>query len=613
MALLINARQLKKSYGARLLFEGLSFSLEHSSDKPCRVGLIGPNGAGKSTLLRILAGKENQDEGELTFAKGLRTGHLEQDPKFGLNDTIFSAVMQGTAAASLEDPDHAVRQALSRFELTSDGRTEDTRVSELSGGWQKRVALAREWVKRPDLLLLDEPTNHLDIESILWLEKFLEDSRIALLTITHDRAFLDRIATRILEVDRAHVGGILNVDGGYATYLTTKESVVAVSRENQIRMTNTLRRETEWLRRGAKARTTKQKARIDRAYALEDDLQEIKERNKKSTVRIEFQEGEKNPKKLQEWKKVSKKYGTRTVVPETDLLITPQSRIGLIGANGSGKSTFLKLLGGVLSPDQGTIQSSKDLEISYFEQNRDSLDPDLTVQETILPGGEFVEFQGTRIHVKSYLDRFLFPHSMHPMKVGKLSGGEQNRLLIARLMLKKANLLILDEPTNDLDLETLTVLQDAISDFPGAVVLVSHDRFFLDTCSRQLLAFGRDANGDTEITRLVGLDQWEEWVELNQARTQAAQKKSVAQAAAPTAEPLKRKKLGYMAQRELDGMEQKISDQETLVLKLTEKLEDPKIMASSVKLQEVSAELTKAQAEVERLYARWQELEAGDS
>lgn len=612
MALLINARQLKKSYGARLLFEGLSFSL----DAGCRVGLIGPNGAGKSTLLRILAGKETQDEGELTFSKGLRTGILDQEPRFNGDETILSAVTQG--ASSGGDSEQAIRQAISRFHLTDDGRSLETPVRELSGGWKKRVALAREWVKQPDLLLLDEPTNHLDIESILWLEKFLEGSRVALVTITHDRVFLDRIATRILELDRSHVGGILDVDGGYSTYLTTKESVLATQRETQTRMANTLRRETEWLRRGAKARTTKQKARIDRAHSLEADLQEVKERNRKSTVRMEFQEGEKNPKKLLEWKKVSKSFA-KTVVPQMDLLLTPKSRIGLIGANGSGKSTFLKMLSGQLQPDTGTIQMSKDLEISYFEQNRESLDPNLSVQETILPGGEFVEFQGTRIHIKSYLDRFLFPHAMHPMKVGKLSGGEQNRLLVARLMLKKANLLILDEPTNDLDLETLGVLQDALTDFPGAVVLVSHDRYFLDTVSRQILAFGKNVKtGETEITPLVGLDQWEEWVELNQeaaeaqAQKEAKSKQSTSNASASAPEPKKTKKLGYMAQRELDGMEKRIADQEALVQKLTADLEDPKIMSSSVRIQEVSAELGKAQSEVERLYARWQELESGD-
>lgn len=609
MAILVNVHQISKSFGVRPLFEGLSFSVE-SQD---RIGLIGPNGSGKSTLLKILAGLEKPDSGVCSVQRGLKVSYLAQVPTFQEDATIMSTLLEGA-----EDPDDWESMALAHEWISrlSDGEKidENQRVQSLSGGWKKKLALAREILKKPDLLLLDEPTNHLDVPSIQWLEDFLAQASFATVTITHDRQFLQQVSNRIVELDRKNAGGILSVKGDYVKYLELKESLMSAQALAETKLKNTLRRETEWLKRGAKARTTKQQARIQRHGELSAEVEELEYRNQSKEVRFDFQGTEKSPKKLIEAKGISKAFGDGIVVPKFDLVVGPKSRIGLLGKNGSGKTTLLKMLVGEETPDRGEVIFSDQVKIVWFEQNREALDPDATVVDTLCPRGDSVIFRGAKVHIKGYLDRFLFTPTQMEMKVGKLSGGEQSRLLIAKLMLQEANVLVLDEPTNDLDIATLDVLEEVLRDFSGAVLLVSHDRYFLDQVAKEIYAFE-----DGNILTFHGVQQWESWKLSASSATSTNQNKK--KAATPPSNPTEevknetpinkgaKKKLSYKEQFELEQMEEKIQKAEQALALATEESAKPEYASQASKLQTLTAELQRCQEEVDKLYARWQELE----
>ncbi len=579
--ILLGAHNLTKSFGARPLFTDISLVLEEGE----RVALIGPNGAGKSTLLKILAGQISPDSGSLSLKKGLTIGYLEQDPSLPGDATVDETV----------DDD----EILARFEL---GPIRDMKVGELSGGWKKRVALAKELARRPDLLLLDEPTNHLDVESILWLEEFLARATFGLLTITHDRLFLQRIANRVVELDVRNPGGMFSVRGDYAEYVEQKAERMAQQEQREEKLRNRLRRETEWLRRGAKARTTKQQARIYRAGDLKDEVEELQFRNRERVASLDFGTIGKSPKKLIEAKQVTKTLGGKTLFKNLDLLITPKSRIGLLGRNGCGKSTLIRTLLGEIPPDHGTVFVSDKLQVAYFEQTRESLDPNVTVAHTLAPRNDGVNFRGQLVHIKSYLGRFLFRAEQMDMKVGKLSGGERSRLLIARLMLREANLLVLDEPTNDLDTATLDVLEDCLVDFDGAVLLVTHDRYFLDQVASEIISFHPYEDG--KLTTFAGLAQWESW-HASLEKPGSAPKPKAAEAEAPK----KKSKLGYMEQRELDGMEAAIAAADKKLGELQAEVESPANATNASKLAELYTALGKAQETLDGLYERWAELE----
>jgi ATP-binding cassette subfamily F protein uup len=601
MAILVSAHQLGKSFSARPLFKGLTFSLE-SGD---RVGLIGPNGAGKSTLLKILASKTEADQGTLSLQRGLRVGYLEQVPELHPGASILDSILEGVADPSDWENISKAQEFVSKFEL--DKFDPETKVGTLSGGWKKRVALARELVRSPDLLLLDEPTNHLDVESILWLEELLSGARFATLTITHDRLFLQKISNRILELDPRHEGGLLSVKGDYATYLEVRDQLISSQERREVILKNTLRRETEWLRRGAKARTTKQQARIKRAGELEDEVGALTQRNIDRRVRIEFQSAEKNPKKLLEAKSISKVYGEQKIFSDVSLLLTPGTRVGLLGKNGSGKSTLIRCLLGMEKPTSGEVFRSEHLSVAYFDQTRETLDPEKTVAKTLCPVGEFVDYRGGRVHIRSYLDRFLFTQGQMDMRVGSLSGGEQSRVLVARLMLTEANLLVLDEPTNDLDMATLSVLESCLTDFPGSVILVTHDRYFLDQVANTILAFPLSPE-ESELTRFANLEQWEIWHAEEQERL--ARKSASSGGLGGNVVPLKKKKkLGFKEQRELDSMESRIHEVEAVLEKLTAESALPKNASNATLLAELTKKMSDAQSEIDRLYARWAELE----
>ena len=602
VSVLIAVRDLSHAFGARPLFEGVGFALREGD----RVGLIGPNGAGKSTLLKIVAGAIAPDRGVVERRGGLRVALLAQTPDLPFA-TVREAVRAGIKKGShAEWEDEArVDEWLNRLELEPEAT-----ISVLSGGWQKRVALAQALVSEPELLLLDEPTNHLDLESILWLEKLLAGASFATLTVTHDRLFLQRVANRVLELDRRNAGGLFDVVGDYATYVEQKAEAMAAQERREEKLANTLRRETEWLRRGAAARTTKQRARIERAGTLATEVAELGVRNRKGSVELDFQArdaAEVRPKRLIEARGLGKRYGEKVVFEGLDLLVTPRTRLGLIGPNGCGKSTLLRVLLGEEVPSSGEVLRAEQLQIAHFEQNRASLDPAKSLAETVCPEGDYVYVRGSALHRNGYLERFLFRPEQMNQPVSSLSGGEQSRLLIARLMLEPANVLVLDEPTNDLDLQTLGVLEESLRDFDGAVLLVTHDRYFLDQVTDELFAFHTRPGEEGRLTQLAGIEQWETW-HATQVAPDDSRKTTVRPAAAES--PKKKKKLSYGDQRDYDGIEARILASEERLAALTAECSHPDVVSNATRLVELDKEMASARAEVDRLYARWAELEA---
>lgn len=601
MASLISVSGLSKSFASRPLFTNINFGVNEGE----RVGLIGPNGAGKSTLLAILAGKQDSDDGEIATQRGLRLGFLEQVPVFKKGATILSTILEG---ALHPDDGAAITLAyelISKLSLdgSSQGNTNlnpESEISKLSGGWKKRVALARELCREPDLLLLDEPTNHLDVESILWLEDFVSRGRFATLTVTHDRLFLQRVATRILELDRRNPGGLLSINGHYDHYLEAKQILMEGQEKQETALKNTLRREQEWLRAGTPARTTKQHARIERAGNLAKEVSELEYRNTVRTAGLEFISDGAHPKKMIEAKGISKSINGHPLFKNLNVLLSPGSRLGLLGPNGCGKSTLIRILLGEQKPDAGTVFKSDHLEVAYFEQNRDSLDPQVSVAKSLSPHGDQVIYRGSPVHVRGYLDRFMFSQMQMNMPVGRLSGGEQSRLLLARLMLQDANILVLDEPTNDLDLATLALLEDCLTEFAGVVLLVTHDRFFLDRVATRILAFHPQGQGKTDYFETLG--QWEDW-----------HREACVEKPAPVVEVVKssakKTKLSYKEQREFDGMEEMIRKLEQEIEALSSQLQLPATASNSSQVLEITSRMGSLQDKIDALYNRWAELE----
>lgn len=616
VSVLVSAHKLEKSFASRTLFRGLTFAVE-SGD---RIGLIGPNGAGKSTLLRIIAGKIGSDGGELSMSRGLRVGYLEQTPAFDPGATIYQALVEATTDPY--DPNELARvdEFISRLDLNQDDIGPDSEVEKLSGGWQKRVALARELVRNPDLLLLDEPTNHLDVEGILWLEDFLAEAPFATITITHDRLFLQKVSNRIFDLDPRYPDGLLTVTGDYIRYLETRDELLRAQEQREVVLKNTLRRETEWLRRGAKARTTKQKARIERAGDLKGEVEDLSARNLKRKVQIDFQEAERNPQRLIEVKGLSKAYGDRKLFENLDLILTPKTRLGLLGPNGCGKSTLIRCLLGQETPDSGEVKRAERIEVAYFEQHRETLDPKKSLLRNVCPEGDYVNFRGSYVFARSYLDRFLFRSEQHDMPVEKLSGGEQARLRVAQMMLQPANILVLDEPTNDLDVATMNVLEEVLAEFNGAVILVTHDRYFLDQVCNRILAFGHSEGGEPELLDFAGYQQWEDWYESRPKQKKGKPAIAKPTVATPSAgdvsggasspKPAPKRKLSFNEKRELEMMESNIQEAEAKLARLQEEAAKPELLSNAPKLTELYSEISSTQERIEKLYARWAELES---
>jgi ABC transport system ATP-binding/permease protein len=591
-SLLLSCEAVSKAFGTRSLFDDLSFGLFEGD----QAGLVGPNGSGKSTLLKILAGLETPDRGTRSLRGRVRVGYVPQDPLFEAERTVADVLMAALADTDEEDRPGRLAQALGRAGFV-DGQAA---VATLSGGWKKRLAIARELAPEPDILLMDEPTNHLDLDGILWLEGLLAERARACLVVSHDRYFLEHVATRMLELNRTYPNGIFETDGRYSEFLARRDDFLRGQAAYQESLANTVRREIEWLRQGAKARSTKAKGRIKEAGRLMEELEDSRSRALTATAGIDFTSSQRRTRRLLAVRGLTKSLAGRRLVSDLDLVITPGTRVGLIGPNGSGKTTLLNVLAGSLPPDAGDIERADALRVVRFEQERGGLDPAQSLRRALAPEGDAVTWQGRSVHVASWAKRFLFRPEQLEVPVGRLSGGEQARILIARLMREPADLLILDEPTNDLDIPTLEVLEDSLAEFEGGLVLVTHDRFMLERVSTVILAL--DGQGGTAT--YADYAQWEA------ARLAAAPAARKPMERSPERERARTKRLGYREQREWDGMEQAILDAESALATRQREVEDPEIVSDPTALQQRYAALEAARVEVERLYARWAELEA---
>jgi ATP-binding cassette subfamily F protein uup len=627
---LLRLTNISIAYGTHALLKNADFQLDAGE----RIGLLGRNGEGKSTLMKIIAGNVLADHGDIWRQPELKLAWLEQSPDLPENATIYDAVAGGLgelgewitryhalslamdyeddkALNELGDLQHKleahngwhfqqrVETTLSKLDLPG-----ELKISGLSGGWKRRVALARALVIEPEVLLLDEPTNHLDFESITWLEEQLLNFQGAVLFVTHDRAFLQKLATRIVDLDR---GNLVSWAGNYDDYLTRKAAALEDEANQNAEFDKKLADEEIWIRQGIKARRTRNEGRVRALEKLRNER--AGRRTQQGTARLALERGDASGKKVIEVNDVCFGYGDRQIIRRFSTLIQRGDKIGLIGANGAGKSTLLKLLLKQLEPDGGTVEQGTRLEIAYFDQLRDQLDPDMTVADTVADGNDFVEIAGNKRHVMSYLGDFLFAPARARSPVKSLSGGEKNRLLLARLFTKPANLIVMDEPTNDLDLETLELLEEKLVNYDGTLLLVSHDRAFLDNVVTSV--FVLDGSGDVDEF-VGGYSDWMSHVtqaKQNKPAVVAKKAEGVVSQEKPVA--AKKKKLSFKEQQELDNTPQMIDELEAKQAALTQQIsssafykKDPLVIAKT--LDELKAIETK----LEQVYARWNELEA---
>ena len=609
MAMLLSCQSLSKSFGPRPLFEEVSMGIAEGE----RLGLIGPNGSGKSTLLKILAGLEQPDTGELTSKRNLRVSYVAQRDEFAEGATALSAVIAALGQTMHDDHDCevAAERVLEKVGFPDFHQP----VSAMSGGWRKRLAIARAIVTEPDLLLMDEPTNHLDLEGVLWLETFLADAPMAMIVVTHDRYFLEDVCSRVLELSKAYSQGTFTVEGPYSEFLRRRADFLAAQLKEQQSLATKVREDLRWLGRGAQARRTKAKGRIEEAGQRMEELNDLKNRNAPNrAAEISFSATGRQTRNLLVAKQISKSLGGKGLFSDLEVTLSPGSCIGLLGPNGSGKTTLINVLTEKLAPDTGMVKLADGLRIVTFTQHREELDPKQSLRDALCPVSDVLYFRDQAIHINTWATRFLFRTDQLNTSVGDLSGGEQARILIARLMLQPADLLILDEPTNDLDIASLEVLEESLSSFPGAVLLVTHDRYMLARLSTQILAL--DGRGNAKF--YAGYEQWESLKERaeEEAPTKEVVRKKEAQVqggdvATPQAAGTGGKvKLTYKEQRDWDTIEQRILEAEEEVKTLEKRTTDPAIVSDHRKLNEAYEVLGKAQVNVAALYERWAELEA---
>jgi len=628
---LITLDQASLAYGHHPLLDHADLQLDPGE----RVGLIGRNGAGKSSLLKAIAGETKLDDGNIWRAPDVRIVYVPQEPVLDPGHTVFEAVAEGlgplqqvlvdyhAVTHSMGEPGADIDMLMTRMqnlqhELDSkDGwQTQakveavlsrlsldaEAEVSTLSGGWRKRVALGRALVAEPEVLLLDEPTNHLDLEAIEWLEELLLNFSGSVLFITHDRRFLDRLATRIVELDRGHLTEFI---GNFTNYQLKKEELLAVEATHAAKFDKVLAQEEAWIRQGIKARRTRNEGRVRRLEKLR--LERAARRERQGNVKLNLDSGERSGKLVAELENVSKSYGEKTLIKNFSTRILRGDRIGLLGPNGIGKTTLLKLILGELEPDSGTIKRGTSMNVAYFDQMREQLNEEATLADTISPGSDFVEIGNERKHVISYLEDFLFPPQRSRSPVKSLSGGERNRLLLARLFARPANVLVLDEPTNDLDIDTLELLETLLQDFPGTLFLVSHDRAFLENTVTQVIAF----EGNGVLTEFGG--GYDDWLRFSRQREldSKAGKSATKPAPAKQADRPKTEKLSFKESKELEDLPNRIETLETEQAEITQSLADPDIYRDNPeRAKTLQLRLTALEEELAAALERWETLES---
>lgn len=621
------------AFGHHALLDSASFQLDAGE----RVGLIGRNGAGKSSLLKAIAGTIKLDDGNVWRAPNARVVYVPQEPELDTTHTIFEAVAEGlgTLQQTIIDyhqvthdmgmPEADIDALMSKMQhlqhemdvqngWAAQSRVEtvlsrlnldaDALISTLSGGWRKRVALGRALVAEPEVLLLDEPTNHLDLEAIEWLENLLLGFQGSVLFITHDRRFLDSLATRITELDR---GKLTDFIGNFTQYQVKKEELVAVEETHAAKFDKVLAQEEVWIRQGIKARRTRNEGRVRRLESLR--LERAARRERQGNVKLNIDAGERSGKLVAELENVTKAYGDKTLIKNFSTRILRGDKIGLLGPNGIGKTTLLKLILGEIEADSGKIERGTKINVAYFDQMREQLNEEATLADTISPGSDFVEIGNERKHVISYLEDFLFPPQRSRSPVKSLSGGERNRLLLARLFARPANVLVLDEPTNDLDIDTLELLESLLQDFTGTLFLVSHDRAFLENTVTQVIAF----EGNGVLTEFGGgYDDWQRYTAQRLAdAAQAAKTAPKANNSTAKVEVKAASKLSFKEQKELDEIPQQIEQLETEQTQINTQLADSELYKTQANLvKTLQARLTEIDQLLENLLARWEALDA---
>ncbi len=619
--------KLELAFGHWPLMDGASLVIDRGE----RIGLIGRNGAGKSSLLKVLSGEIRPDAGECWLKPSLHLAFVAQEPAFTPGHTVFEAVAAGAgpahgllaayhaaahqaASGAAEDLaelarlsheldvhdvwrlNSRVEETIARFDLAADAPVET-----LSGGNKKRVALARALVSEPELLLLDEPTNHLDFTAIEWLENMLAEFSGALLFVTHDRAFLDRVANRIIELDR---GQLRPYQGNFSDYQRKKAEQLEVEAAQNRKFDKFWKQEEVWIRKGIEARRTRNEGRVRRLESLR--LERSARRERLGQVGFALDAGGRSGQLIAEFEQVSHGYGDKVLIRDFSTRILRGDKLGLIGPNGAGKTTLIKLILGDLEPDAGRIKHGTRQEVAYFDQFRNQLDDDATLIDTISPGSDTVEIGGQKKHVIGYLEEFLFPAERARAKVSALSGGERNRLLLARLFARPANILVLDEPTNDLDIDTLELLEQLLQDYSGTVILVSHDRAFLDNVVTQSIVFA----GEGRLLELPGgYSDWLGWRARLEVARPAEKPVPAKPAPAPAVEKPKKSGLSYKEQKELDALPERIATLETEQADLARQLSDPAVYADHNRAASLSARSAEIDEVLLELLARWEELE----
>ncbi|MEB0134985.1 ATP-binding cassette domain-containing protein [Actimicrobium sp. CCC2.4] len=630
----ISLSNAQLAFGHVPLLDRAEFSLETTE----RVGLIGRNGTGKSSLLKVLAGQSKLDDGLLVMQQGVKVTYVDQEPQFDRNISVFDAVASGMGEMQglLKeydaltgqfggDNDEALMERMHEIQLKLDAadawnlnnKVETTLdrlnldatslMGTLSGGMQKRVALACALVSAPDVLLLDEPTNHLDFTSILWLEGLLRDYKGSVLFITHDRSFLDNVATRIIELDR---GRLLSFPGNFTAYQLRKAEQLEIEEVENAKFDKFLAQEEIWIRKGVQARRTRDEGRVRRLEALR--MTRSVRRDQQGQVRLDVSAGERSGKIVAELDSVNKSYGSKVIVRDFSATLLRGDKVGLIGLNGAGKTTLLKMILGEEEPDSGVIRQGTKLQVAYFDQMRAQLNEDDSLADTIAPGSDWVEINGQRKHVMTYLNDFLFAPERARSPVKSLSGGERNRLLLARLFAKPANVLVLDEPTNDLDIDTLELLEELLEEYTGTVFLVSHDRTFLDNVVTQVIV----AEGDGMWREYIG--GYSDWERVRRvpltAPVMKAAKGDVKAAPEPVAAVPKQKKLSYKEQRELDALPELIAGIEAEQKTISAKLADSDVYKQKPEeLQRLNQRFAKLDVELLEALEKWEQIETRGS